>query len=96
MEKFAIILLANSSILLTIAANALYRAKDVFTMLHVVKTANLYIIPLILLAFEIKNFSLVSLIKILVIILMNIVFTILICDVVIKKATSNNISPDVS
>jgi len=94
MELLALILSIIFSSMLLVSSLALFRSKDVFVMLHVIKITNFYLIPLFLIAFEMVNFSWVSLLKIFLIILMNVVFTLIICDAVIKKANSNNISPD--
>lgn len=80
--------------LLALAAIAFYRAKDVFTMLHIVTISNFYIIPLILLAVELEKFSWVSLTKTLAIITLNIVITSLLGYLIARRAIVNKIMPD--
>jgi multisubunit Na+/H+ antiporter MnhG subunit len=83
-----------SSILLLVAAIAFAKAKDVFMMVQVTKITNIYIIPLLLIAIWLDKFSLLSLAKILVLIILNIIITNLICYAIVRKAVANKISPD--
>jgi multisubunit Na+/H+ antiporter MnhG subunit len=83
-----------SSILLLVAAIAFAKAKDVFMMVQVTKITNIYIIPLLLIAIWLDKFSLLSLAKILVLIILNIIITNLICYAIVRKAVTNKISPD--
>jgi multisubunit Na+/H+ antiporter MnhG subunit len=86
-------LIIFSSLLLVIAALAFLKAKDVFTMTQVVKITNFYIIPLLLIAIWLDKFSLLSLAKILVLIVLNIIITNLICYAVVRRAVINKINP---
>ena len=85
---------AIAASLLLLAATAFLKAKDVFVMIHIVKISNFYIIPLILLAATLERFSLLSLAKVLVIIVLNIVISNLLCHVIAKRAITNKIVPD--
>ena len=83
-----------SSTLLLLSALAFLKARDVFTMTHVVMVANCYIIPLLLLAVEIEKFSLLSFSKILGLIILNLVVANLLCHTILRRAVINKISPD--
>lgn len=83
-----------AGLLLVTAAVAFLKARDVFTMVHVVMLANLYIIPLLLLGIEIEKFSWISFGKTLVLVLLNIVLVNLLCSAVLKRAMEDKIMPD--
>lgn len=83
-----------AAIFYLLTAIAFFRAKDLFTMLQVTTIANLYIVPLLLLAVEIEKFSTVSFVKTLVIILLNIVIVNLVVHLLAKRAIANKIMPD--
>ena len=92
---FAALLIALCATLLLIAsALAFLKAKDVFTMTHVVMIANCYIIPLLLIGVEIERFSLVSLAKIITLIVLNLVVANLLCHIILRRAIINKIEPD--
>lgn len=80
---------------LLVSAIAFFRAKDVFTMTHVVMAANCYAVSLILIGLEIEKFSWISLTKIVVLIFLNIVITILLCHATLRRAMINKITPDI-
>jgi multisubunit Na+/H+ antiporter MnhG subunit len=80
--------------LLVAAALAFLKAKDVFTMTHVVMIANCYIIPLLLIGIEINRFSVVSFAKIVALILLNLVASNLLCHIILRRAMINRITPD--
>ena len=88
------ILIILSCSLLVIAAIAFFKAKDVFMMVQIVKISNFYIIPLLLIAIWLDNFSALSFAKILIVILLNILTTNLLCYSIVRKATADKILPD--
>ncbi len=94
METIAFFIAITGSILLLICAFAFFKARDVFTMTHVIMIANLYIIPIILIGVEIERFSIASMIKIIVAIILNIVVVNLLCHTILRRAMINNIFPD--
>lgn len=55
---------------------------------------NCYLVPLILLAIEVRNFSVMSILKIVTIGILNIVISNIICHLVLKRAMINKIYPD--
>lgn len=83
-----------SSFYLILASIAFYRTKDIFAMTKSMMMTNFYIFPLTIIALEIQEFEMSSLIKILVLILLNIVLSSLICHLIVKRALANNIQPD--
>jgi multisubunit Na+/H+ antiporter MnhG subunit len=85
-----------AGIFLIIASLAFLRARDVFVMNQILKITNFYIIPLILIAVELEKFSLISLLKIIAIIIINIIISLLISHLIAKKAMNNKIIPDTS
>lgn len=94
MNYLALIITVPATLLLIASAIAFLKAKDVFTMTHVVMIANCYIIPLLLIGFEIERFSWISLAKISALILLNIVVTNLLCHAILRRAMINKITPD--
>lgn len=84
----------TTSLLLVAAALAFLKAKDVFTMTHVVMIGNCYVLPLLLLAVEIDRFSWISLTKIIVLIVLNLVVANLLCHTILRRAMINKIAPD--
>ncbi len=82
------------SFLILITTIAFLRAKDVFTMTHVVMIFNCYILPLTLIAIEIKNFSNTSILKIITLTLINIVIVNIVCHLILRRAMINKIYPD--
>ncbi len=82
------------SFLILITTVAFLRAKDVFTMTHVVMIFNSYILPLTLIAIEIKNFSNTSILKIITLTLINIVIVNIVCHLILRRAMINKIYPD--
>ncbi|MBU6140221.1 MAG: hypothetical protein KGP29_01510 [Proteobacteria bacterium] len=83
-----------ASLLLITSALAFLRAKDVFTMTHVVMIANCYIIPLVLISVTIEHFSWLALTKIVALILLNLIVANLLCYLVVRRAMANKIVPD--
>lgn len=90
----AFVIAVIAALLLIASALAFLKAKDVFTMTHVVMIANCYIIPLLLLGIEIDRFSLVSLAKIITLIVLNLVVANLLCHIILRRAIINKIEPD--
>mgnify|MGYP003386360410 CR=1 FL=1 len=84
----------TASLLLMLSALAFLKARDIFTMTHVVMVANCYIIPLLLLAVEIERFSLLSFAKIATLISLNLVVANLLCHTILRRAVINKITPD--
>ncbi len=95
MNLIALFLSLSAAFLLIASAIAFLKAKDVFTMTHVVMIANCYLIPLFLIGIEIDRFSLLSFAKILVLIALNLVVVNLLCHAILRRAMINKITPDV-
>jgi multisubunit Na+/H+ antiporter MnhG subunit len=83
-----------TSFLILITTIAFLRARDIFTMTHVVMIFNCYILPLTLIAIEIKNFSSTSILKIITLTLINIVIVNIVCHLILRRAMINKIYPD--
>ncbi len=83
-----------TSFLILITTIAFLRAKDVFTMTHVAMIFNCYILPITLIAIEIKNFSNTSILKILTLTLINIVIVNIVCHLILRRSMINKIYPD--
>ncbi len=81
------ILAIFSSVLSMTAAFAFLRAKDIFTMGNVVMISNCYILPLVLLATALENFSWQPFMKIFFLIILNLIITNLLCHIILKKAS---------
>jgi len=84
-----------TSFLILITTIAFLRARDIFTMTHVVMIFNCYILPLTLIAIEIKNFSSTSILKIITLTLINIVIVNIVCHLILRRAMINKIYPDI-
>lgn len=82
------------AVMFVLAAIAFLRAKDLYVMLQIACVTNFYIVPLILLAVELDKFSLLSFMKVLVIIVLNIVMTILVTHMISKRALEEKVMPD--
>ncbi|NBX52356.1 MAG: hypothetical protein EBT63_01720 [Proteobacteria bacterium] len=93
-ELAIIILICLSSLLIIIATCALLRSNDIYTMAHIIMIFNCYLVPLILLAIEVRNFSAMSILKIITIGVLNILISNIICHLVLKRAMINKIYPD--
>jgi multisubunit Na+/H+ antiporter MnhG subunit len=94
MDIIALATIAVASLLLVAAAISFLRAKDVFTMTHIVMIFNFYVVPLILLSIEIDRFSWVSLAKIITLIILNLIVANLLCHIIVRRAIVNKIEPD--
>jgi multisubunit Na+/H+ antiporter MnhG subunit len=94
MEFFALIIALIASLFLAISAVSFLKAKDVFTMTHVVMVANCYVIPMLLIGVEIDRFSVVSSAKIIALIILNLVVANLLCHTILRRAIINKIEPD--
>ncbi len=75
-----------------VAAIAFLRTRDVFTMSHVIKVINYYILPLFLIGAIIQEFSWSLLAKVIIFIILNIIISNLLCYTVLNKASSNKIA----
>ena len=93
-ELTLFILIFLWSFLLIASSIALLRSNDIFTMGHIIMIFNCYAVPIILLIFEIKNFTMMSIIKIVVISILNIVIANILCHLVLRRAMINKIYPD--
>jgi multisubunit Na+/H+ antiporter MnhG subunit len=93
MTYLAWIISGTAVLLLTISAIAFSRARDVFTMTHIVMIANCYIIPLLLIGVEIEKFSWLSFAKIIALIVLNLVVVNLLCHAIIRRSIINKIDP---
>ena len=83
-----------SSLLLIASALAFLKARDVFTMTHIVMISNCYIIPLLLIGVEIERFSPLSFAKIIALVVLNLVVVNLLCHAILRRAMINKIAPD--
>ncbi len=93
LHYFALVIGCLGGVLLIISSLAFKKARDVFTMSHIVMIANCYFIPLILLAIGMDKFSWVSFAKIIALIFVNLVIVNLLCHAIVKRALLNNIDP---
>ncbi|MBM5782014.1 MAG: hypothetical protein FJ368_01155 [Pelagibacterales bacterium] len=87
MIVFFWILAACSSLILITAAIAFFRTKEIFTMINVVMISNCYVIPLVLIAANMENFSWQSFMKVFFLVLINLIITNLLCNLILKKAS---------
>lgn len=94
MNYLALAISIPAALLLLASAIAFLKAKDVFTMTHVVMIVNCYIIPLLLIGIEIEKFSWLSFAKIMALILLNLVVVNLLCHAILRRAMLNKILPD--
>lgn len=94
MSFIALIIAILASLLLVAAAMAFLKAKDVFTMTHVVMISNCYVLPLLLIGVEIDRFSWLSFAKIIALIVLNLVVANLLCNAIVRRAMINKITPD--
>ncbi len=94
MGFIALLIVLVACLLLVATAVAFLKAKDVFTMTHVVMITNCYIIPLLLVGVEIDRFSWISCAKIFGLIMLNLVVSNLLCHTILRRAMINKITPD--
>ncbi len=94
MSYVALVVVMSAALLFIAAAFAFLKAKDVFTMTHVVMITNCYIIPLLLIGVEIERFSWISFSKIIALIVLNLVVANLLCHTILRRAMINKITPD--
>lgn len=73
---------------------ALLRAKDMFIMPQIIKIYGFYGMPILFIAIMVKNFNVTTALITLIIIIFNILFTILLCNIIIRSALNKNIKPD--
>jgi len=73
---------------------ALLRAKDMFLMPQIIKIYGFYGMPLLFIAIMLKSFNMTTALITLIIIIFNILFTILLCNIIIRSALNKNIKPD--
>lgn len=95
MNIAAIFIAIFGSTMLLMCAIAYLKAKDVFSMTHIVMIANFYAIPLLLIGVEIDRFSIISLIKIMTLVLLNLVVVNLLCHLIARRAMLNRAVMDV-
>jgi multisubunit Na+/H+ antiporter MnhG subunit len=95
MSIIAIFIALFGSMMLLMCAIAYLKAKDVFGLSHIVMIANFYAIPLLLIGVEIDRFSIVSLVKILTLIVMNLVVVNLLCHLIARRAMINKVATDI-
>lgn len=93
-DILSIIIGPISVVFLIISAVALLRSKDLFTMIQIIKIANFYVFPLILIAIGLDKFSISSVFKIAAIIILNLVISHLLCYSIARKAMSEKVTPD--
>jgi len=91
MELLSSGFLLGASILIVIAAIAFLRARDVFSMTHVVMMSNCYITPLFLIGILIEGFTWSLLGKVIIFIILNIIISNLICYAVLNNASSDKV-----
>ncbi|MBP7709831.1 MAG: hypothetical protein KA100_02025 [Rickettsiales bacterium] len=94
MEFVALIIVLIAALFLVASALSFLKAKDVFTMTHVVMVANCYVIPMLLIGVEVDRFSVVSSAKIIALIVLNLVVANLLCHIILRRAIINKIEPD--
>ncbi len=94
MELILILLIGFSSLFVIASSLAFLRSNDIFTMSHIIMIFNCNIVPILLIVFELKNFSIMSIFKILIISLLNIVIANIFCHLVLRRAMINKIHPD--
>jgi multisubunit Na+/H+ antiporter MnhG subunit len=94
MGFIALIIATIAALFLVISAISFLKAKDVFTMTHVVMVANCYVIPLMLVGVGIDRFSITSITKIITLIALNLVVANLLCHIILRRAIINKIEPD--
>lgn len=80
------ILIILGCLIILICAIAYSKSSDVFLSVKLAFTSNIYGISLLLLGFALQNFTIILMIKTLIIIVLNIVITIIINHSVIRKA----------
>lgn len=95
MNIAAILIIIFGLITLMMCAICFLRAKDAYILIHIIKIANFYAVPLILFGIEINYFSITSLIKILAIIIMNILIANLLCHLIARRVMINKAVKDV-
>ncbi len=93
-DTLSIIIGSISVIFLVISAVALLRSKDLFAMLQVIKIANFYVFPMVLIAIGLDKFAISSLLKITAIIILNLVISHLLCYSLARKAMYDKVTPD--
>lgn len=94
MELLAWTISIIASLLLMISALAFLKARDLYSMTHVIMISNCYILPLLLIGLGVEKFSLISSAKILALILLNIIITNLLCYTILRKAVADKIRPE--
>ncbi len=94
MELLAWTISIIASLLLMISALAFLKARDLYSMTHVIMISNCYILPLLLIGLGVEKFSLISSAKILALILLNIIITNLLCYIILRKAVADKIRPE--
>jgi multisubunit Na+/H+ antiporter MnhG subunit len=94
MELLAWTISIIASLSLMISALAFLKARDLYSMTHVIMISNCYILPLLLIGLGVEKFSLISSAKILALILLNIIITNLLCYTILRKAVSDKIRPE--
>ena len=94
MELITLLIICLSSFLVLVTTVAFLKAKDIYTMSHIVIIFNIYIVPLALLSIETKNFSFISILKIIAIGILNIIIVNIITNILLRRAMINKIYPD--
>ena len=70
------------------------KAKDIYSMTQIVIIIDCFIFPISILILEFQKFSWVSLLKVLLIMIINLIITLLITYVICRRSLINNIMPD--
>lgn len=94
MTIFIYVLAIVAATLYLLASFAFFKCRDVFMMIQIVTICNFYIIPLILIAAELERFSLESFVKTIIVIGLNFIATMLLCNTIGKEALRDKIKPD--
>ncbi len=76
-------------IFLLFASILFLRAKDMFSMLQFAKIISFYGFPLIILAIFLPKFSIISFLKIAIILVLNLIIMIFLTQLILKEAVKN-------
>ena len=82
------------SFYLIISAIAFFRSKDVFAMTKLAMMTSFYVFPIALLGIAIQDFEILSSIKLIMLIVINIILSSLVCHLLAMRAIKNKIDPD--
>lgn len=93
MSIAANIFIIAGCLILLLASIGFSKTKDLFSSIHFILIANIYGISLLFIGLLLQNFTFTSLIKVIILILLNIIITIIICHSITRRAIINKINP---